>query len=839
MKRKVLLLGVLTALTYGAKAQVDVTTEYLLNPSFETLKAADGNTDVAVKTTLESGLYGWIVPSMSNYQVESEASGSATGFPEKGKIVPSDGAYYYFNRKGWGNLNSTLKTTTSKALPAGTYYAVIDYKAADYSNENNLGNNGTTIGMSVTDASSHLLGTNPAVRRAYSMANKSSNPAGDPYIRDAAWNELGTMFTVTDETLVTIVLEQNMKNSGRSDIIYDNLRLYRVEGVSEGSPMDVSGLISNANNYFANNKDYPIAGWSIEGGNTFQVNTWSNEGASDGSGMTKPFIEDWVGKESNLADATIKYVVDGLPAGRYEVGGLIRVLKENGGVAPSGAILYANNGSTDACAGSACTNGVYGTYSVQGIVNEEGRLELGIKVAGANFNWIAFKNFTLKYLGAATEAEYAKLPLFNKISKAESYSIANAGFAPFQRSRLVVDELLSAMSAARKAYDSSTATAAEINSATSALNATMEAYDNAPLNAPASGDRFFVIMNKADKEAIHQHAWTYVYNESKSKDGYYDLKWLAAKNVNYAQSLIFTPVSEEKDVYTISFVDENGKSRYICTQAGAGYMDGSSVSTNKARIRVTTEAGRALKVRITTDAPNIWRLYNTEENSTIGSNGDQGVFTSTTACDLTLVKAEQASVDLKVTDAKWATLILPFAAEIPSELKAYSCESLEGGSENVLSLNEASTFEANTPYIVTGTEGTYTFSGYGLAVKDSYPSGWLTGTYVSTDAPVGSYVLQKQDETVAFYHVVAEAQPTVGAYRAYLTTQTGGEVNAFMFPTFGEETANIAVKAADRLVDVVTLNGVILRKGVKAAEALDGLKPGLYIVDGEKRVIAE
>ena len=118
-----------------AQAQTDVTKEYLVNPSFETLKAADGTTEVAVKTKLENGLQGWEVATMSDYQVESEASGSSTGFPAEGsrKIKPTEGTYYYFNRQGWGDKDSELKTTTSKELPAGTYYAVIDYKAADYS----------------------------------------------------------------------------------------------------------------------------------------------------------------------------------------------------------------------------------------------------------------------------------------------------------------------------------------------------------------------------------------------------------------------------------------------------------------------------------------------------------------------------------------------------------------------------------------------------------------------------------------------------------------------------------------------------------------------------------
>ena len=67
-----------------AQAQTDVTKEYLVNPSFETLKAADGTTEVAVKTKLENGLQGWEVATMSDYQVESEASGSSTGFPAEG-----------------------------------------------------------------------------------------------------------------------------------------------------------------------------------------------------------------------------------------------------------------------------------------------------------------------------------------------------------------------------------------------------------------------------------------------------------------------------------------------------------------------------------------------------------------------------------------------------------------------------------------------------------------------------------------------------------------------------------------------------------------------------------
>lgn len=487
-----------------AQAQTDVTKEYLVNPSFETLKAADGTTDVAVKTKLENGLQGWEVATMSDYQVESEASGSSTGFPAEGsrKIKPTEGTYYYFNRQGWGNKDSELKTTTSKELPAGTYYAVIDYKAADYSNNNNANTNGTTIGIKVNDAASNLLGENPAVRRAYSMANGDSNPKSDAYMVNAAWNELGTMFTVTEPTIVTISLVQNMRNNGRSDIAWDNLRLYQIENVSENKPMDVSGLITTSN-YYA------LGGWNIEGGNTFEVNTRSHKGETDGSNMTTPFIQDHVGKENKAANATISHTVSHLIPGIYEVSGLIRVLNEAGGDTPSGATLYANEGSTNACNGEPCTNGVYGTYTVKGTVGTDGVLTFGIKVANANFNWVSFKNFKLQYLGAAS-IEQLKATLQEKITEAKAYvencpkgiaAIVNAAITQGDSAQPTEESLNAAIAAltqaialaeetapATEAFKTLMATCQGYASHSSAEESVKQAFQKAMSNAQAALD---------------------------------------------------------------------------------------------------------------------------------------------------------------------------------------------------------------------------------------------------------------------------------------------------------------------------------------------------------------
>ena len=215
-----------------AQAQTEVTGDYLANPSFEILKTADGSADVTAgavdgKLTLPDGLYGWEVVSMSDYGVESAETGSVTGFPASGTrtIYPTEGTYYYFNRQGWGNKDSELKTTTTAELPAGTYYAVIDYKAADYSN-NNTDRNGTAIGLRVTDAASNVLGENPATRRAHSLVAGGSNPGTDSYMVDAGWEQMGTVFTVAEPAAVTLSIVQNMKNSGDRRLRFERDRLY-------------------------------------------------------------------------------------------------------------------------------------------------------------------------------------------------------------------------------------------------------------------------------------------------------------------------------------------------------------------------------------------------------------------------------------------------------------------------------------------------------------------------------------------------------------------------------------------------------------------------------------
>ena len=78
-----------------------------------------------------------------------------------------------------------------------------------------------------------------------------------------------------------------------------------------------------------------------------------------------------------------------------------------------------------------------------------------------------------------------------------------------------------------------------------------------------------------------------------------------------------------------------------------------------------------------------------------------------------------------------------------------------------------SSIEANKPVLLKN-EGTLELTSTTVAAPESMVNGLLTGVYDSKAIPEGSYVLQKQNEEVAFFRVGA-TQPTVVPFRAYLT----------------------------------------------------------------------
>lgn len=136
-------------------------------------------------------------------------------------------------------------------------------------------------------------------------------------------------------------------------------------------------------------------------------------------------------------------------------------------------------------------------------------------------------------------------------------------------------------------------------------------------------------------------------------------------------------------------------------------------------------------------------------------------------------------------DNKVGTLILPFDADLPSGLKAYTCNAIEG---DLLTLTPAASLAACTPYIVYAENGysgsisgTVSFSGDN--VTDIFANGFLTGVLTGTTVNTG-YILQNQGSGPMFYDAEGVAF-SLPAGRCYLTPSVTPGVKSFAF-NFGD-----------------------------------------------------
>ena len=115
----------------------------------------------------------------------------------------------------------------------------------------------------------------------------------------------------------------------------------------------------------------------------------------------------------------------------------------------------------------------------------------------------------------------------------------------------------------------------------------------------------------------------------------------------------------------------------------------------------------------------------------------------------------------------------------------------------------------------------------GIYVKGTPTVGLLTGVYADTKAPVGSYVLQNNNDRIGFYQVVRNQQPTVKANRCYLTAPAAG-VKAFFFSD-DEATGIEMVNGQWSMV-----NGPVYNL---AGQRLGKMQKGINIVNGKKVLV--
>lgn len=203
---------------------------------------------------------------------------------------------------------------------------------------------------------------------------------------------------------------------------------------------------------------------------------------------------------------------------------------------------------------------------------------------------------------------------------------------------------------------------------------------------------------------------------------------------------------------------------------------------------------------------------------------------------------EAASQNIGVSETGVTTYYSANAFTVPEGLTGGVVTGVAEG-ENVLTVDwrytAGCTVPSYTGVILKGAHGAYVGE-YSVANVSRPEDNLLEGTLVATAIDAEGYKyykLAEGEKGLGFYFAATDGHSIVnGANKAYLALpeNEAQEVNflALDFGTTG--ITDTALAAEDVRVDVYTISGVLVRSGVKASEALDGLSKGIYIVNGKK-----
>jgi hypothetical protein len=361
----------------------DVTPLFVTNPSFET-----------------GSLTGWVCNTASDTGVRFNSNSSYT-------TIGVDGSYLF---NTWGGTAAKYVKQTLTNLPAG-FYTVSALIASDAGNSINLyaGTATSSVGASASGKGVFVKGVTDLVQ----VASGGSLEIG---ITSTSWYKADNFVL----TYYSPLYEAQKLYDGTDKMSAATKNALAIAIAAGGGNENISALqtaITNATTSIASYKiisggvpDNSLTNWTCANSNTFQVNTWSTEGTSDGTGMITPFIENWIASGSILSDGKITYTLAGLDPGYYKASSLVRIYSEAGNTI-SGASYFVGNKSIDIPAkGTSSTSGtkkiIYGTFSTTGEVNDDGILTFGVNIASATFNWLSIKSTTVSYIGTSNTEAY-------------------------------------------------------------------------------------------------------------------------------------------------------------------------------------------------------------------------------------------------------------------------------------------------------------------------------------------------------------------------------------------------------------------------------------------------
>ena len=588
------------------------------------------------------------------------------------------------------------------------------------------------------------------------------------------------------------------------------LRVYiESHGMAEGvdGAVDMTSNITNASEPTDN------SGWTISG----KMNTpLSNEPWTDASGNNVHSYFDGGDWSANSWTTTMKQDIT-IPAGKYLLTAIGRASLNVTFTMSVGDenVNLPNVGS----AGNVFDKG-WNDASLEFVTPGKAKEEtVTITISAsteANHEWFSVGRFRLVQLEEteilnASEEEYAALA--NAIEAAEQYTLGfeQGEYAPYNNV-----EALTALAAAKAINVNEVNTSELVNETTAALNNAVWTVNEEEVNAVAN-EHF---ATPSDQTAANFYLTGWVRTNgwgqwrtdvaTEQGTGYYN----QPGSLLYGKSTLagYTMPLKANTVYNLSF-------KY-------GSWEGNSVTITASVLNDSNEGLSA----VSSDATSAKYSEVMQEKTFAFKTGAAGNYVLTLAnnanaviTDVVIKRAPVVEVTMSISDAQYSTFIAPFDVEIPEGVTA---SKITGVAENGSTLIEEpveGTIPANTPVLLYSESAlTQTFYGQSTATADTYTEGLLTGVYVNTEVPVGSYVLLNKNNQVGFYEVV-DAIPTVKPSRCYLTV-TGSTAPMFSLER-GEGTTSI--EEAELTNETVVIYDL-------AGRRVEKMEKGIYIVNGKK-----
>jgi hypothetical protein len=653
---------------------------------------------------------------------------------------------------------------------------------------------------------------------------------------DGAYSDNSVYAIVSDGNLRIGIKKQTNLNYDWT--CFDNVRLYyygALPSASSSSTVDLTCMINNPSFETGDKR-----GWTDDSGTPnmdIQDNTYLS--GKDGSWFIEKFWE--------TIALDLNQTISTLPSGYYTI--TARAVAEDGNTIS----LYAKVGSNDEVTTSVSTEN---DYSINVYLSSEGSIKMGLKGSHTDQKCVGLDNFRLTYLGDP----YPTLNTAINDADASSHTLGfdNGEYAPYNNI-----DMLQALEEGATIYSAKTATAAEVETAITAITGATWTANVGSVECVYNGG--FTIGQGSPAANIQQYGWTRTNGWGQFRDdsdnvstsngtSYYNQNG----SLQYGNAGLYTMPLKANTVYTLTFkyasweIVEGTPSNNSVTASVLKSSDGMAAITygQNATVHTAENAFVTKTIKFVTGAAGDYILTLANSGNTVITDvsitkavNQYLEFTDGTSplsgTDPTYAPGTYPSVKItrSLTADRWATAVYPFAVSGVDNIAVLNSFDATKG---IIGFTSAAASTANVPFLMRSTSNKSEVSLSNVAVAAAS----VTNAVVNEASLIGAYTTTNITNAKENYvlsnntiYNVGDAGATIKPYRAYIQIASSTPSRTLSFFIDNEDINDIEGLSMEKRQpsgDVYNLNGQLIRKN---ADNTQGLHKGVYVVGGQRIIV--